>query len=99
MLLAASSAAFMLAVALGQALIALEGQSRVAVGWFAGVVAFIGVTAMGDDLFLRVGAGLAAGSLVAAIVIGLLARQRLHGKLRAHPHTLLADIDEAEIRE
>ena len=98
-LLAASSAAFMLAVALGQALIALEGQSRVAIGWLAGVIAFVGVTAMGDDLFLRVGAGLAAGSIVAAVVIGFLARSRLHGKLRAHPHTLLVDIDEAEVSE
>ena len=98
-LLAASSAAFMLAVALSQALIALEGQSRVALGWLAGVVAFVGVTAMGDDLFLRVGAGLAAGSLVAAIVVGFMARHRLHGKLRAHPHTLLTDIDETEVQE
>jgi O-antigen/teichoic acid export membrane protein len=98
-LLATSSAAFMLAVALGQALIALEGQSRVAFGWLVGVVAFFVVTALGDDLFLRVEAGLAAGSAVAAVVIGVLARHRLHGKLRAHPHTLLAAVDEAELRE
>ena len=97
-LLAASSAAFMLAVALGQALIALEGQSRVALGWLVGVVAFFAVTALGEDLFFRVEAGLAAGSAVAAVVIGLLARHRLHGKLRAHPHTLTA-IDGAEVRE
>jgi O-antigen/teichoic acid export membrane protein len=98
-LLAASSAAFMLAVALGQALIALEGQARVAVGWFIGVMAFFAVTALGNDLFFRVEAGLTAGSAVAAVVIGLLARQRLHGKLRAHPHTLLTDIDDTEITE
>ena len=30
---------------------------------------------------------------------GVMARHRLHGKLRAHPHTLLADIDEAEVSE
>lgn len=98
-MLAISSAAFMLAVALGQALIALEGQSQVALGWLAGVVAFFVFTAMGDDLFRRVEAGLAGGSAVAALVIGLLARHRLHGKLRAHPHTLLPDIDEGEVRE
>ena len=87
-LLALSSAAFMLAVALGQALIALEGQSRVAVGWLVGVIGFLAVTAAGDDLFLRVESGLAAGSALAAVVIGVLARHELHGKLRAHPHTL-----------
>jgi O-antigen/teichoic acid export membrane protein len=92
-LLAASSAAFMSAVALGQALIALEGQSRVAVGWLVGVASFFAVTALGDDLFFRVEAGLAAGSAVAAVVIGVLARHRLHGRLRAHPHTL-TDLDE-----
>jgi O-antigen/teichoic acid export membrane protein len=89
-LLAASSAAFMLAVALGQALIALEGQARVALGWLVGVLAFFAVTALGNDLFFRVEAGLAAGSAVAAVAIGVLARHRLHGKLRAHPHTLTA---------
>jgi O-antigen/teichoic acid export membrane protein len=98
-LLAISSAAFMLAVALGQALIALEGQSQVALGWFIGVVAFFVFTAMGDDLFRRVEGGLAGGSAVAALAIGLLARHRLHGKLRAHPHTLLPAIDEGEVRE
>lgn len=96
-LLALSSAAFMLAVALGQALIALEGQSRVALGWLIGVLAFLGITAMGDDLFLRVEAGLAAGSAVAAVVIGGLSRHRLHGKLRAHPHTLTTIDRETEI--
>ncbi len=89
-LLAASSAAFMLAVALGQALIALEGQAQVAIGWLVGVIGFLVVTAMGDDLFLRVEAGMAAGSIIAAVVIGVLARHRLHGKLRTHPHTLTA---------
>lgn len=93
-LLAVSSAAFMLAVALGQALIALEGQSLVALGWLVGVVGFLVVTALGDDLFLRVEAGMAAGSALAVLVIGALARHRLHGRLRAHPHTLTT-LDEA----
>jgi len=97
-LLAASSAAFMLAVALGQALIALEGQSRVALGWLVGVLAFFAITALGNDLFFRVEAGLAGGSAVAAGVIGVLARRELHGKLRAHPHTLTA-LDETTVVE
>lgn len=80
-LLALSSAAFMLAVALGQALIALSAQSMVGIGWFVGSVTFVVVTLLGDDLFLRVGAGMAAGSAMAALVIGLLAEIRLHGRL------------------
>jgi O-antigen/teichoic acid export membrane protein len=89
-LLAASSGAFMLAVALGQALIALSGQSRVAVGWLLGVITFLVVTALGNDLLLRVELGLVAGSAVAAVVIGGLAGLRLRHRLDASPHTLAA---------
>lgn len=87
-LLALSSGAFMLAVALGQALIALDGQSQVAIGWLLGVVTFLAVTAAGDDLLLRVEMGLVAGSTVAAVVIGGLAAARLRHRLSATPHTL-----------
>lgn len=85
-LLALSSAGFMLAVALGQALIALSGQSRVAIGWFAGSIVFVGVTLAGDDLFLRVGAGMAAGSATAAVVVGILALTLLRRHLKDPPH-------------
>jgi O-antigen/teichoic acid export membrane protein len=87
-LLAASSGAFMLAVALGQALIALSGQSQVAFGWLAGVITFFVVTAAGDDLLLRVELGLVAGSAVAAVAIGILAAYRLRHRLEVMPHTL-----------
>jgi O-antigen/teichoic acid export membrane protein len=76
-LLALSSAGFILAVALGQALIALSGQARIAVGWAVGSVTFVAVTAVGDDLFHRVGAGMAAGSAAAAVVMGVLGRTML----------------------
>jgi O-antigen/teichoic acid export membrane protein len=89
-LLAMSSGAFMLAVALGQALIALSGQSKVAVGWLLGVLTFLGVTAAGNDLLLRVELGLVAGSVMAALVIGVLAWIRLQSQLQAPPHTLSA---------
>ena len=89
-LLAASSGAFMLAVALGQALIALSGQSQVAIGWFLGVVTFLVVTAIGNDLLLRVEMGLVLGSVVAAVVIGALAALRLRQQLETSPHTMTA---------
>lgn len=69
-LLAVSSSVFMLAVALGQSLIALSSPARMALGWAAGVVVFATVTALGDDLYLRVELGLVAGT---ATVAGLLA--------------------------
>ncbi|MEL7209811.1 MAG: hypothetical protein AAGK32_16520, partial [Actinomycetota bacterium] len=89
-LLAVSSGAFMLAVALGQALIALNGQSRVAIGWGTGVATFVVVTALGNDLLLRVELGLAVGSAVAAVVIGTMALLRLNRHLETEPHSLLA---------
>ena len=80
----------MLAVALGQALIALSGQSQVAIGWFLGVVTFLVVTAIGNDLLLRVEMGLFLGSVVAAVVIGALAAFRLRHQLETSPHTMAA---------
>lgn len=87
-LLAAGSASIMLATALGQSLIALSSQRRVAFGWFLGVVSFLTFVALGNDLFLRVELGIVGGSLVAALAMGLFTRQRLHEHLRAMPHTL-----------
>ena len=34
--------------------IALHAHSRMAIGWLVAFVLFVGVTALGDDLFLRV---------------------------------------------
>lgn len=93
-LLAAGSASIMLATALGQSLIALSSQRRVAIGWFLGVVAFVTFVALGNDLFLRVELGILGGSLVAAVAMGLFTRQRLHEHLQAMPHTL-TPLDEA----
>ena len=93
-LLAAGSASIMLATALGQSLIALSSQRRVAIGWFLGVVAFVAFVAAGNDLFLRVELGIVGGSMVAAVAMGLFTYQRLHEHLRAMPHTLTA-LDDA----
>lgn len=71
-LLALSCAAYMLAVALAQAVIALGGHRLVAASWAVGVGAFVLVTAVAaDELFLRVELGLVAGSAVAALAMSL----------------------------
>jgi O-antigen/teichoic acid export membrane protein len=70
-LLAAGSGAFILALTLAQGLIALRGYAAAAVCWTVGIVAFVAVTALGDDLFLRVEAGYVAGTVVAALSMGL----------------------------
>lgn len=65
-LLALSSALYMLATAVGQAVIALSGHRLVAASWGAGVVAFaVSAGLLADELFLRVEIGLVVGAAVA----------------------------------
>lgn len=87
-MLALAMGLFMVAVSLGQALIALSGQAWVAVGWATGAILFVVATALGDDLFFRVEVGLLVGSGSAAAVLGGIGWVRLHSHLRALPHTL-----------
>jgi O-antigen/teichoic acid export membrane protein len=64
-LLALGSAVYMLAISIAQALIALHSQKLTAAGWLFGTVAFVVVTALGSDLYLRVELGLLASSVAA----------------------------------
>ena len=57
----------MATICLDQALIALHAHSRMAIGWLVAFGVFVGVTALGDDLFLRVELGLLASSLWAFV--------------------------------
>lgn len=82
-LLFLGSAAFILALTLAQALIALLGHGRALIAWAVGLVLCVGVMALGssatiDDLFLRVELGYLAGCLGAAVMmtIFLIARLR-----------------------
>lgn len=61
-LLAAGSGAFIVALTVAQALIAVNAYTRVAFSWVAGVVVFVIVCAGIDDLFLRVELGFLAGA-------------------------------------
>lgn len=85
-LLFLGSAAFILALTLAQALIALLGHGRALVAWAVGLVLCVGVMALGssatiEDLFLRVELGYLAGCLGAAVMMSafLFARLRAHG--------------------
>jgi O-antigen/teichoic acid export membrane protein len=80
-LLAVGSAAFILALTVAQGLIALRGYQAAAFAWVAGIVGFVGVTAVGKDLFLRVELGFAAGSLCAAAVMAIAITAKLRGGL------------------
>jgi O-antigen/teichoic acid export membrane protein len=70
-LLTAAAVILMVGVALGQAVIALGGHWRFALGWLLAVVVFVGVTALGDDLFLRVEIAMLVSSIAAAVWMAL----------------------------
>jgi O-antigen/teichoic acid export membrane protein len=68
-LLALASGIYMLALAVSQAVIALQGHRYVAMGWLTAMVSFLVVTAFSsNDLYLRVELGLVAGSCSALAV-------------------------------
>ncbi len=91
-LLGLSCAAYMVALALGQAVIALSGHRLVAASWAVGVAAFVGVTAVAtDDLFLRVEVGLVAGASVSAVCMAA----ALISRLRAGAQPDAASVVEA----
>ena len=70
--LAGASGAYMLALALGQALIALSAYARTAVAWVLGVVAFAVTTALLSGLTFRVAVGFLAGAGATAAAMAVL---------------------------
>jgi O-antigen/teichoic acid export membrane protein len=94
--LSAASIVFILALTLGQGLIALRSYSYLSIGWLAGGLAFVAAVAAGHALLLRVEVGFLLGSTTSAIVLAALlvkrlprtpeAQERLQERLReAHP--------------
>lgn len=76
--LALSSAIYMLALALAQAVIALRGHALVALGWVAAGTTFVIVTALNNaELFRRVEIGLVSSSATAFVVFAFALRSRL----------------------
>ena len=79
-LLAFASALYMLALAIAQAVIALSGHARVAVGWCAGFVTFVIVAWLSsNDLYLRVELALVASSLVSLAIFVVSLTQKMSG--------------------
>ncbi|CAN5282328.1 hypothetical protein BH18ACT4_BH18ACT4_14080 [soil metagenome] len=96
-LLAAASGAYMLAMAMAQAVIALGGHTRMALCWLASVIVFAGVTALGDDLFLRVEVGLLAGSLAAAVGMAVIVIGRIRACAAVDPDHLVEAIHDVAL--
>jgi O-antigen/teichoic acid export membrane protein len=77
-MLALSSALYMMALAVSQAVLALEDHAYVALGWVISVVTFVvGTWLSSDDVFQRIEIGLVASSAAAVIAFGLRLRRRL----------------------
>jgi len=75
--LALAGAAFMLATALSQALIALRGYAKVATGWAIALAVFGIATYLGRGLLPRVELGLVTGAVVSVVAMGLLVRLQM----------------------
>jgi O-antigen/teichoic acid export membrane protein len=91
--LAAASACIMIGLTFAQALIALGGHARAALGWAGGVVAWFVVTAVpSDDLLMRVERGFLAGTVVACVALGVLLRHCLRGATAASARDLYAAV-------
>jgi O-antigen/teichoic acid export membrane protein len=89
-MLAAAFILIMATICLDQALIALKGHHRMALGWLVAFTTFVVVVLFGSDLYLRVELGLLAAAAVAFgwMVVCLL-------ELLRH-HTALVPVDTAE---
>ena len=83
-MLALSSALYMIALALAQAIIALRGHAKVAVGWAVGMATFIAVVLACPTTIcsLRVESALVAGSLAALIVFAVVLRSMIRSGVR-----------------
>jgi O-antigen/teichoic acid export membrane protein len=78
LLLTAGMTLFILALTLAQGLIALKAYRENAIGWIAGVAAFVATVFLaGDDLFLRNEVGFLVGSGVAALLSGVFLMVRM----------------------
>lgn len=76
--LALGSACYMFGLAIAQAVIALHGHAQVAMGWTAGMAAFVVSTwLIGGEVFRRVELGVLIGSATAMFVFAWALRSRL----------------------
>src|SRR5690606_7440567 len=76
-ILAAGTACYIVATSLAQALIAIEGQNRMAIGWLLGAITFAVVLFLEHDLLRRIEYSAFAGSAVAAAAMAVFTAKRL----------------------
>jgi O-antigen/teichoic acid export membrane protein len=76
-LLTLAATAFILALTMGQGLIALKAYKQNAFGWIVGIVAFVVAVALGHDLILRNELGFLSGGAAAAAVMAALLFPRM----------------------
>jgi O-antigen/teichoic acid export membrane protein len=76
-LLTLAATFFILALTMAQGLIALKGYKENAFAWIAGIVAFVVVVSLGNDLILRNEFAFLAGGVVAALCMALLLFPRM----------------------
>ena len=89
-MLALGSALYMIALALAQAVIALQGHALVAAGWTVGMFTFLLATWLaGDDLFKRVEIGLVLSSFAAMCCFALALRSRLRSGAQPTPESMI----------
>lgn len=83
--LSAASIVYIVALTLGQALVALRAYGALVVGWVAGVLGFLLAVSLVHGLLLRVELGFLAGSAASAVVLGVLLARRLASGQAAEP--------------
>lgn len=89
-MLALGSAAYMAALALAQAVIALKGHALVALGWGTGMATFVLVTWLSShDLFRRIEYGLVASSLAALLTFSVALKSRLRSGAKPSEQSIM----------
>jgi O-antigen/teichoic acid export membrane protein len=78
-LLALAAGLYMVAMALGQAVIALHGHAKVAVSWAIGLVTFGVALVLHDSLLPRVEWALTAAAVASTVALGISLRAQLAG--------------------
>ena len=97
-MLAMSSALYMVAVAIAQAVIALRGHARAAIGWALGFLTFVVVAWLSSsDLYLRVELALVGSSLMALVSFVIALRVLLRRGATPDPESLLVALSDRPI--
>lgn len=97
-MLALSSALYMVAVAIAQAVIALRGHARAAIGWALGFTTFVVVAWLSSsDLYLRVELALVGSSLMSLISFVVALRVLLRRGATPDPESILVALSDRPI--